>query len=860
MALRRVPVGTISRFDNPIRRRHELLDEIGRLGQYTPRNAPSAQFEDRRFQNPADSIRPLTVEEILREYEARDRLNQYRMDPNRPAGGGIIPDLPPVSDSPLTMPPQGPYEHVPSQFEDTPMGLTRGRRGEPSPGGPVDEAIKATVPRVPGMTEAHWKAIAHIESALDPDSNSDRSTQYKGLFQIGNKGKDSEWAKNGSGDIYNPMDNAKAAQKIFESNAAYFNKTYGRDPTPAEGYLMHQQGRGYFKGSLTNPGGNPPPRSVGGPTSDHAEFGARWTRAVNERAAQFAKAGASTQPAVAGPGQQTASADSGFKPIPGGLTPEEANLYKMHRDNLVHPDNTTGANGKPRSSLLATTVEHGGRTYIIPTMRDGKTLQPSAAVDRAMSEGIQKFPSYASQEEANVRYAQMHDTMAQDTKQYQENPTAFAGAGGVPTPTPKGTVLPFKPESYYQNPDGTARDIPGFRDRGTLNPYVLPITKGSDGVERTAPPRVVARDSGDFAVVPSVDPRGRFIPPDTINELAQRGNHYGTFDTQQNAVGFARQLAGDQQVMQRFNNAPPSVQAAMEEARATSPGRFARPGADVYNPGAGRFAQPNMATEQMTPAEIAAMGAMAPGDRQRVPEPGTYYNQPEITAGLPPGQELPQAPADQNIITTADILSRMDYQSPVNDNIYASSPPPAPNPPTPHPGARTSQSVPTQAGQAGTGQWPSWAAPLTGGGADPTTNPTNFYGTGQEAGEGVGGGGTTFLSDIFGSGFGTGQSSAAPADVGGQMNLGATAPEGGMAGGGFGEGGGGGKFKPTPFHNLVQIPQMQDPNILFNQLAGPEQNYFPEKYSPIPAPPPPPPATPPGMEPPFSKRRRTRFA
>ena len=833
MALRRVPIGTINRYDNPLQRRRFELAQA--LPPIVGPNEGSLLgiMEGEPGRGPGGLLPPGYTPDPIGPSEIQRRQQQIQSFP----GMGL-------SDENIST--------SPPQLQDV-----RARRGAPSAGGPVDEAIKATIPRVPGMTEAHWKAIAHIESGLDPDSNSDRSTQYKGLFQIGNKGKDSEWAKNGSGDIYNPMDNAKAAQKIFEDNAAYFKKTYGKDPTPAEGYLMHQQGRGYFKGSLTNPQGNPPPRSVGGATSDHAEFGRRWSQAVEQRAAQFAQTGASTQQ-VAGPGQQdTRGALSfGAPPTSLGLTPEEANLYKMHRENLVHPGNTTGANGMPRSSLLATTVDHQGRTYIVPTMRDGQVLQPSAAVDRAMSEGIQKFPSYASQEEATTRYGQLHTAMAQDTQRFQENPGAYArsaaGAGGVPAAAPKGTVLPFKPESYYQNEIGQPREIPGMLDRGPLNPYVLPITKGEDGTSRTAPPRVAQTQNGTFAVVPSVDPQGRFIPPNTINELAQTGKHYGEFDTQQNAVSFARELANNQRAMQRFNDAPPRVPGQLDAAPRDA-GRFARP-VDPYASPPERFANPNMTPFEMTPAEVAALGSMAPGDRQRIPEPGTYFNQPD--EGTPPGQ-----PASSEMIAAAG-RPQIAVESPPNSE----PPPPAPTPPTPHPGARTMQSAPTQAGQAGTGMWPSWAAPLTGGGADPTNNPTNFYGTGQDANfyggsEGSGGGGTTFLSDIFGSGFGTGQSSSAPVDVGGgQMNLGATAPEGGMAGGGFEGGGGGRGFKPTPHQNLVQIPQMQDPNILFNQLAGPEQNYFPTRFSAIPPPPPPPPATPPGMEPPFSRRRRTRFA
>jgi SLT domain-containing protein len=90
------------------------------------------------------------------------------------------------------------------------------------------------------MDVSTWKAIASIESSLNPTSNNNRPTQYKGLYQIGLRGQGSEWQTHGSGDIYNAMDNATAAANLAKDNNAWFTNRFGRAPSPIETYMMHQ--------------------------------------------------------------------------------------------------------------------------------------------------------------------------------------------------------------------------------------------------------------------------------------------------------------------------------------------------------------------------------------------------------------------------------------------------------------------------------------------------------------------------------------------------------------------------------------------------------------------------------------------
>jgi hypothetical protein len=148
--------------------------------------------------------------------------------------------------------------------------------------GDVDAAIRATAGKA-GMDVPTWRAIAQIESSLNPGSNANRSTQYKGLYQIGSRGAGSEWATHGSGNIYNAMDNAQAAANLAADNNSWFQNKYGRAPTPTETYMMHQQGRGFYQnGTMTNVGGNPYPGMSGPQTPQSFEAG--WGREIARRA------------------------------------------------------------------------------------------------------------------------------------------------------------------------------------------------------------------------------------------------------------------------------------------------------------------------------------------------------------------------------------------------------------------------------------------------------------------------------------------------------------------------------------------------------------------------------------------------
>lgn len=86
-----------------------------------------------------------------------------------------------------------------------------------------------------GVDPSLMRRIAKIESSGNPGAVMGSN---KGLFQM----SDAEFAKYGGGNILNPVDNANAAARKTAAEIAQFRASYGREPTPTEIYLQHQQG------------------------------------------------------------------------------------------------------------------------------------------------------------------------------------------------------------------------------------------------------------------------------------------------------------------------------------------------------------------------------------------------------------------------------------------------------------------------------------------------------------------------------------------------------------------------------------------------------------------------------------------
>lgn len=96
------------------------------------------------------------------------------------------------------------------------------------------------------------------------------------------------------------------------------------------------------------------------------------------------------------------------------LTPQEQYAYKHHLGNLdrggvPHEDGSL-------SSFLNITVGMDGKTYVLPTVWDNQIVSPEEAIQRARTGGIDKWPSYPSEEAAQARYDAIHKYMERDTE------------------------------------------------------------------------------------------------------------------------------------------------------------------------------------------------------------------------------------------------------------------------------------------------------------------------------------------------------------------------------------------------------------------------------------------------------------
>jgi len=159
------------------------------------------------------------------------------------------------------------------------------------PSRPYSQGSRETDEAIVEASKAHhldpnfMRSIASIESGMNPGSNANAKTQYKGLYQIGHD----EWRRFGQGNIYSARDNAMAAGRLFEENRRQFRAKFNRDPTDTEMYLMHQQGLGFYtRGAMTNIGGNLPASARTGENMTHAGFERYWGSQVARRKASYA--------------------------------------------------------------------------------------------------------------------------------------------------------------------------------------------------------------------------------------------------------------------------------------------------------------------------------------------------------------------------------------------------------------------------------------------------------------------------------------------------------------------------------------------------------------------------------------------
>lgn len=109
-------------------------------------------------------------------------------------------------------------------------------------------AIDAAVAANPGVDANYLRRLTTIESGGNPNARNPKSSAG-GAFQF----IDSTAAQYGLKNKFDPVESSNAAARLTLANRAHLTKVLGRDPTPGELYLAHQQGAGGATKILTNP-------------------------------------------------------------------------------------------------------------------------------------------------------------------------------------------------------------------------------------------------------------------------------------------------------------------------------------------------------------------------------------------------------------------------------------------------------------------------------------------------------------------------------------------------------------------------------------------------------------------------------
>lgn len=147
----------------------------------------------------------------------------------------------------------------------------------PKPPGPTMEASASPLDPVidkvaaeTGLDPAALRAYVKIESGGNPTA---AKGSYKGLLQLSN----SEFKQyGGKEDIFDPEANLRAGAAKLKQQTEAFKAKYGRDPEPADIYMIHQQGEGGYDGHINQP--EAPAWENMARTAEGRRMGAKWAK------------------------------------------------------------------------------------------------------------------------------------------------------------------------------------------------------------------------------------------------------------------------------------------------------------------------------------------------------------------------------------------------------------------------------------------------------------------------------------------------------------------------------------------------------------------------------------------------------
>jgi hypothetical protein len=128
-----------------------------------------------------------------------------------------------------------------------PQGGSAPARPAPQPNDEIAQVISTAAQRH-GVSPQALTMIAGLESGFNPNAQNPNSTAG-GLFQF----LDKTAAQYGLQNKADPEQSADAAARLLRDNQASLRRSLGREPTPAELYLAHQQGATGAARLLQNP-------------------------------------------------------------------------------------------------------------------------------------------------------------------------------------------------------------------------------------------------------------------------------------------------------------------------------------------------------------------------------------------------------------------------------------------------------------------------------------------------------------------------------------------------------------------------------------------------------------------------------
>ena len=94
-----------------------------------------------------------------------------------------------------------------------------------------------------------------------------------------------------------------------------------------------------------------------------------------------------------------------LEPVLAKIPPQATQPFPTKHPSVQNPDGTT-------SNVKTSTVEIDGRHYVIPTMVGGEQLEAGAATDVAIKQGLHKYPSFGTADEALQSSVSLHDKQA----------------------------------------------------------------------------------------------------------------------------------------------------------------------------------------------------------------------------------------------------------------------------------------------------------------------------------------------------------------------------------------------------------------------------------------------------------------